>query len=278
MLDIGCGTGILSIFAARAGAKHVYAIENAEIAHFAREIIKRNGLEDKITVIKGKMEEIELPVKQVDIIVSEWMGYFLFYESMLDSVLWARDKYLAKGGKMVPDRVQMYIAAIEDGQYKGQKRNFWNDVYGVNMSCMAPSVIREPLVDIVSQNAIISTPSKILQIDLTKMKPGDVEFSVEYQLKAQHSDRVHGIVAWFDCEFYDFQRRVTLTTSPYCKPTHWKQTVFYTTKDFDVNRDDIISGSIACRKSHTNFRELDIKVSYHHKPSNTDIVNMYKLR
>jgi protein arginine N-methyltransferase 1 len=162
VLDIGCGTGILSIFAARAGAKHVYAIENAEIAHFAREIIKRNGLEDKITVIKGKMEEIELPVKQVDIIVSEWMGYFLFYESMLDSVLWARDKYLAKGGKMVPDRVQMYIAAIEDGQYKGQKRNFWNDVYGVNMSCMAPSVIREPLVDIVSQNAIISTPSKIL--------------------------------------------------------------------------------------------------------------------
>lgn len=105
MLDIGCGTGILSIFAARAGAKHVYAIENAEIAHFAREIIHRNGLSDKITVIKGKMEEIELPVKQVDIIVSEWMGYFLFYESMLDSVLWARDKYLAKNGKMVPDRV-----------------------------------------------------------------------------------------------------------------------------------------------------------------------------
>ena len=104
-MDIGCGTGILSIFAARAGAKHVYAIENAEIAHFAREIIQRNGLSDKITVIKGKMEEIELPVKQVDLIVSEWMGYFLFYESMLDSVLWARDKYLAKNGKMLPDRV-----------------------------------------------------------------------------------------------------------------------------------------------------------------------------
>ena len=63
VMDIGCGTGILSIFAARAGAKHVYAIEYAEIANFAREIVKRNGLEDKITVIKGKMEEIELPVK-----------------------------------------------------------------------------------------------------------------------------------------------------------------------------------------------------------------------
>jgi len=92
VLDIGAGTGILSIFAAKAGAKHVYAIENAEIAHFAREIIKKNGLEDKITVIKGKMEEIVLPVQEVDIIISEWMGYFLLYESMLDSVLWARDK------------------------------------------------------------------------------------------------------------------------------------------------------------------------------------------
>lgn len=119
VLDIGAGTGILSIFAARAGAKHVYAIENAEIAHFAREIVKRNGLEDKITVIKGKMEEIELPVQKVDIIISEWMGYFLLYESMLDCVLWARDKYLDKQtGKMLPDRATVYIAAIEDGDYK----------------------------------------------------------------------------------------------------------------------------------------------------------------
>jgi len=118
VLDIGAGTGILSIFAARAGAKHVYAIEFAEIATFAREIIRKNGLEDKITVIKGKMEEITLPVPKVDIIVSEWMGYFLLYESMLDSVLWARDKYLNVGGKMLPDRAQLYIAAIEDGNYK----------------------------------------------------------------------------------------------------------------------------------------------------------------
>jgi protein arginine N-methyltransferase 1 len=63
VMDIGCGTGILSIFAARAGAKHVYAVDNAEIALYAREIIKRNGLESKITVLKGKVEEVELPVK-----------------------------------------------------------------------------------------------------------------------------------------------------------------------------------------------------------------------
>lgn len=278
VLDIGCGTGILSIFAARAGAKHVYAIEYAEIALFAQEIIKRNGLEDKITVIKGKMEEVKLPVPQVDVIISEWMGYFLLYESMLDAVLWARDKYLVKGGKMLPDKIHMYLAAIEDGSYKASKRNFWNDVYGVNMSCMAPTVMREPLVDVVDKNSIISAPCKILELDLCTMNPSEVEFSVDYQLKAQYDDKVHGLVSWFDCDFSGLQRSVTLSTSPYNKATHWKQTVFYTTKDFEVKRDDVIYGSIANRKSASNFRELDIKISYHHDRSKTNDLNMYKLR
>jgi len=98
VLDIGCGTGILSIFAARAGAKHVYGIEFADIADYAQEIIKANNLVDKVTIIKSKVEEAVLPVQQVDIIISEWMGYFLIYESMLDTVLYARDKWLKKDG------------------------------------------------------------------------------------------------------------------------------------------------------------------------------------
>jgi protein arginine N-methyltransferase 1 len=74
-----------------------------------------------ITLIKGKMEEIELPVKQVDIIISEWMGYFLLYESMLDTVLVARDKYLAPGGLMFPDQATLFLAGIEDAEYKEEK-------------------------------------------------------------------------------------------------------------------------------------------------------------
>ncbi len=103
-MDIGCGTGILSMFAARAGAKKVIGVDNADIVHFAREIIKKNGFEDTITIVKGKIEEVELPVQEVDIIISEWMGYFLLYEAMLDTVLWARDKYLKKGGLILPDK------------------------------------------------------------------------------------------------------------------------------------------------------------------------------
>jgi protein arginine N-methyltransferase 1 len=113
VLDIGCGTGILSIFAARAGAKHVYAIDNAEIAEYAKVIIKNNGYSDNISVIKGKVEEIELPVPHVDVIISEWMGYFLLYESMLDTVLYARDKWLVKDtGIIMPDKFHLNLAGF----------------------------------------------------------------------------------------------------------------------------------------------------------------------
>lgn len=98
VLDIGCGTGILSIFASRAGAKHVYGIEFADIADYAKDIVKKNNLSDKITIIQSKVEETILPVDKVDIIISEWMGYFLLYESMLDTVLFARDKWLDADG------------------------------------------------------------------------------------------------------------------------------------------------------------------------------------
>ena len=61
VLDVGCGTGILSMFAARHGAKHVIGIDRSDIIDEARIIVKQNGLEDKITLIKGKLEDIVLP-------------------------------------------------------------------------------------------------------------------------------------------------------------------------------------------------------------------------
>ena len=71
--------------------------------------------------------EISLPegVDKVDIIISEWMGYCLFYESMLDTVLYARDKWLAPNGLMFPDKATLYVCGIKDRQYKDDKINWW---------------------------------------------------------------------------------------------------------------------------------------------------------
>lgn len=93
----------------------------SSIIEKAREIVAANGMADKITLLQGKMEEVVLPYPKVDIIISEWMGYFLLYESMLDTVLYARDRYLNPGGKIFPDKATMYLAGIEDGEYKDDK-------------------------------------------------------------------------------------------------------------------------------------------------------------
>ncbi|CAL5186491.1 unnamed protein product [Lathyrus oleraceus] len=86
VLDVGAGTGILSLFCAKAGAEHVYAVECSDMADMAKQIVETKGYSKVITVLKGKIEELELPVPKVDIIISEWMGYCLWFENMLNSV------------------------------------------------------------------------------------------------------------------------------------------------------------------------------------------------
>lgn len=124
------------MFAAKAGAARVFGIECSNIVEYAKEIVEINKLDHIITIIKGKVEEVELPdgIEKVDIIISEWMGYCLFYESMLDTVLYARDKWLKQDGMLFPDRATLFVIGIEDRQYKDEKINWWDDVYGFDMS------------------------------------------------------------------------------------------------------------------------------------------------
>lgn len=78
VLDVGCGSGVLSMFAAKAGAKRVYAVDASDIAYKAMQNVKDNNLGDIIKMVKGKIEDLpEEELDKVDIIVSEWMGYFL---------------------------------------------------------------------------------------------------------------------------------------------------------------------------------------------------------
>merc|ERR1712088_508826 len=129
---------------------------------------KDNKLDDVVTIIRGKVEEISLPegVDKVDIIISEWMGYCLFYESMLDTVLYARDKWLAPNGLMFPDRATLYVCGIEDRQYKDDKTHWWDEVYGFDMSCIRKVALTEPLVDTVDCNQVVTNSCLIKEIDI----------------------------------------------------------------------------------------------------------------
>ena len=70
------------------------------------------------------------------------------------AVLFARDKWLASDGLMFPDKATLYVTAIEDRQYKDDKINWWDDVYGFDMSCIRKVALQEPLVDVVDRNQV----------------------------------------------------------------------------------------------------------------------------
>jgi type I protein arginine methyltransferase len=164
---------------------------------------------------------------------------------------------------MLPDRAQIYVAAIEDSEYTTEKKTFWDNVYGVDMSVMSGSLFKDPMVDTVPANAIMSDYCCILDIDLVNMKQDEVNFSNFYSLKMNYTDKIHALVSWFDTTFSNLTRPVVLSTSPMKKYTHWKQSVFYLEKPLDVRKGDVLYGSIATRQDSVNFRELNIKISYH---------------
>jgi protein arginine N-methyltransferase 1 len=268
VLDVGCGTGILCMFAAQAGAKQVIGIDCSEIIVHARQIVKDNRFDNVITLIKGKVEEVELPVEKVDIIISEWMGYFLLYESMLDTVLFARDKWLAPGGLIFPDKATLYLTAIEDADYKEEKMNFWNNVYGFDMSCIKAVAMREPLVDVVEPHMILSNAVPILTVDITKVQKSDLSFSAPFRLKAERNDFCHALVAYFDIEFSKCHKPIRFSTGPRARYTHWKQTVFYLEDVLSIRQNEVITGTLSCKPNQKNPRDLDITIDYDFVGSN----------
>lgn len=262
VLDVGCGTSILSMFAVKAGAKHVIGVDFSTIISKAKEIVEVNGMSDKITLLQGKMEDVQLPFPEVDIIISEWMGYFLLYESMLDTVLWARDKYLKKGGLIFPDKAIIQVAGIEDGEYKDEKIGFWDNVYGFDYSPLKHTALTEPLVDTVEMKAVVTDSCPVLTLDLYSVTTADLAFSLPYNLSVRRTDYVHAFVAWFDIEFSACHKPVKFSTGPHARYTHWKQTVFYLKDVLMVEAGETIQGTLVCRPSQQNRRDLDIGIQY----------------
>lgn len=262
VLDVGCGTAILSMFAAKAGAKHVYGVECSGIIHSARQIVKDNKLDGSITLIHGKLEDIELPVPKVDIIISEWMGYALFYESMLDTVLDARDRWLADDGMILPDKAVLYMVGIEDAQYKDEKIHFWDNVYGFDMSCIKKIAISEPLVDTVNPEQICTKPCLVKNVDIMTVKKEDLAFSAPFKLVSSRNDYLTAVVLYFDVGFTKIHKPLWMSTGPRAPYTHWRQTVFYLHEQLTLNKEEVLEGTLECRPNASNHRDLDFTIAY----------------
>ncbi|MCJ1313815.1 hypothetical protein MMC25_007495 [Agyrium rufum] len=284
VLDVGCGTGILSMFCARAGAERIFAVDNSEIIHRARRNVEENGLTERITCLRGKVEDIELPVQQVDIIISEWMGYCLLYEAMLDSVLYARDKYLAPSGLMVPSNCKLYLAPFSDPDYMEQYTGFWEDVYGFKMSAMLDNAFDEVLTQKVSPSGqLIAQPSEFLDLPLQKITTKELEFNrTPFSMEITEDNvPLNAFIVWFDTLFHTSSEAATrppdtqssagvliMSTSPEAPSTHWYQGTLIINQTQDnssaviLKKGQHIEGEISYIKPEANSRELDIKIRW----------------
>ncbi|XP_062188618.1 probable histone-arginine methyltransferase CARM1 isoform X1 [Phragmites australis] len=232
VVDVGAGSGILSLFAAQAGARHVYAVEASEMAEHAQRLIFGNpSLGRRITVIKGKVEEVELPEK-ADILISEPMGTLLVNERMLESYVIARDRFLAPDGKMFPTTGRIHMAPFSDEYLYVEMANkalFWqqHNFFGVDLTPLHSSAFQgyfsQPVVDAFDPRLLISPPT-YHTLDFTSMKEEELyEIDIPLSFVASVGTRVHGLACWFDVLFNGSTVQRWLTTAPGTPTTHWYQ-------------------------------------------------------
>jgi SAM-dependent methyltransferase len=219
VLDFGCGTGILSFFAARQGARTVYAVDQSGFIRAAQNIAKDNELEN-IVFIHGDENDIQLPEK-VDVIVSEFMGHFLFWERMLESVIKMRNRYLEKGGIMIPEQVTLHAGLVSDESLYWNLSYFRTRPYGFDFSSVADWPFYHTELVTLKSGQILPMTARLGEIDLATCKEPPSTFS-----GMAVSDRratVYGLCGWFSARLSE---RVTLGTGPADPETHWSQVFF----------------------------------------------------
>ena len=263
VLDVGCGTGILSLFAARAGARLVIAVDASAILHQARQIVERNGYQGKVVLLQSTMEQVYLPegIDKVDVIISEWMGYGLLYESMLPSVLFARDRFLKPGGAVLPTACPLLLTASSHNHLA-----FWTDVYGFDMGNVADAARADASIEIIRPDAALSAATLFNTIDCTSCADRDLDFTSPFEIAISRSGELRSLVVHFDTIF-DLSgaggSRTEFSTSAAAPSTHWKQTALYLNKPRAVEAGSTLHGSISFRRQGAYKRAYDISVVYH---------------
>lgn len=219
VMDFGCGLGILAMFAARAGARKVYAVDRLPIVRLAQAVARTNGLTG-IDFVHAPDAPFSLPEK-VDVIVSEWMGHLALHEGMLGPLCAARDAHLAPGGRMIPGRVTLRAALVSERSYHEKRDYFSTRPYGIDFSPVAHWVFSEVSGERFATAHLLAPAVTIATLDMATIA-GPPPF-VEAEIEPAGAADVVGIAGWFEA---DLGGGVTLDTGPSAPATHWSQLFF----------------------------------------------------
>ncbi|CAK6965495.1 histone-arginine methyltransferase CARM1 isoform X1 [Scomber scombrus] len=230
VLDVCCGSGILSLFAVQAGATRVYAVESNPMAKFTQILVQGNRLSERICILEGEVEEVSCP-DMVDVIVSEPIGYMLLNERVMESFLYAR-KWLKPNGLMFPSYGDIHLAPFTDEQLYFEhhaRASFWQqrNFYGVNLSALhspaGDEFFRQPIVDPFDVQILMARSVKHC-INFMEAKQEDLHrMEIPFVFTLLQSGLVHGLAFWFDVAYMGSKSTVWLSTAPTEPLTRWYQ-------------------------------------------------------
>lgn len=246
VLDMGAGSGILSIFAAQSGATKVYAVERTDIAGFARELIERNGLSARIEVIQSDLEDIHLTTK-VDVLISEWMGGFGVDENMLAPLVMARDRWVRPGGKIIPGRVTAMLAPMWVEEFDDDLSHWRARPHGVDLDLIAERTANEVVMRQwpVTTDDLLAVPAQMWTHDAytCSLEVADRTFETKLEFVAARSGPMSALAAWFHAELSD---GVSLTNAVGAPPTHWGRSMFPLERTVEIREGARIRVEIRC--------------------------------
>ena len=226
VLDVGAGSGILSMFAARAGAARVYAVERTTVAVLAQGLAAANGLGEIMAVIHGDVLDGELP-EPVDVIVSEWLGGFGIDEGMLAPVIAARDRWLKPGGAMIPQSVTAWAALVHD-RYLDETVAFLRaNPYGLTLDGLVDLTVNEILYSGMFRHLAAgdsrSEPGRLWTTDADRISLEEAEapHEAETLLQVREHGTANALALWFSTELAP---GIALSIGPGDPPTPWGMT------------------------------------------------------
>lgn len=215
VLDLGCGSGILSFFACQAGASRVFAIERGKMAGVAEFLARHLGFDDRVTILNGESTELELP-QRADVLVTETIGPACFDENILGFLLDARQRHLRDGARIIPRELVLSAAPVE---VPGTWRKFvgwWSEErYGFDLSPLGVFASNALTLVHLSDDLHVAPPADVIRTDLTTCASSLVRGRVTY--RTTRPATVHGFCIWFTATLGD---GLTLTSrEPYA--SHW---------------------------------------------------------
>jgi SAM-dependent methyltransferase len=218
VVDLGAGTGLLSFFAAQAGAARVYAIEMSRIAETAAELIAANGFGDRITLIRKHSKKVRLP-ERCDVLITETLSAFCFdTENTIEYVADARDRFLKPGARIIPESADTFLLPFCSDHFGAGRLP--SPFFGLDFRPFARKLSEEFRLVRASGKPFValSEPALCYHIDFRKDTKNPAKTFVPFRVTA--GGRLDGFLGWFEARLCE---GVTLSNSPYLPLTHWWQ-------------------------------------------------------